>query len=247
MFIHFAFGELGKQGRITEQTNEVIEKILEPKHLKVSSNTEFLPAYPVKGIRIPLTGTAPVADEKSIYYIQDDVLMICFICIPLNKIRSSPHHKQYGKLGIVLSNQFLENKGIKPVEYYTEQSLWNDPLVKQFNSLGGGSRELQNEILTYRKPSTYFPNFRKSVQLRISVSGTQRTSELIKYDRYPDNYDFKQENEWRIAFPDGTQYMDFDEKDLYMVITPDSESRTAIYSFFRENWTHQPIVKIFPS
>ena len=85
------------------------------------------------------------------------------------------------------------------------------------------------------------------IRLLITVKGNERTAEIIKYNRYPENYDFKQENEWRIAFSEGSQYMDFDEKDLYMVITPDSESYASIYSFFKEHWIHQPIVKIYPS
>lgn len=248
MFIHFAFGELGKQGKIIEQTNEVIEKILKPKHLKVSPNTEFLPSFPKKGsIRLPVDGSVPLRDDNSIYYIQSNVLMICFINIPFHKLKSSPHCKNYGKFGIVLSNEFLNRKGIRRVDYYTEQSLRDDPLVRQFNASGGGGKALQNEILTYRKPSTYFPNFKKSVQLRIEVKETETIVSHIKYDRYPDNYDFRQENEYRIAFLDGTQYMDFEEKDMYMIITPDSESNSSLDSFLKENWTNRPIVKVYPN
>ncbi len=248
MFIHFAFGELAKQGKISEQTNEVIERILETKQLKVSPNTEFLPSYPLKGRRrLPFDGSTPAPDDGSIYYIQSDVPMICFIKIPFHELKSSNHPKQYGKFGIVLSTDYLLIKGIKPVTYYTEKELWHDKLVRKFNALGGGTKELQDEILTYRKPSTYFPNFRKSVQLRIHKTVTETTVSLIKYDRYPENYNFRQENEHRISFQKDEKFMVFTEKDMYMIITPDFESCSTINSYLNRNWAYQPIVKIFPS
>lgn len=248
MFIHFAFGKLGKQGKISEQTNEVIDRILEAKQLKISPNTEFLPIYPQKGsIRLPFDGSTPVPNDESIYYIQSDVLMICFIKIPFHELKSSNHHKQYGKFGIVLSTDFLLSKDIRPVIYYTEEELWHDKLIRKFNALGGGSKELQDEILTYRKPSTYFPNFRNSVQLHINKTVTETIRSLIKYDGYPDNYDFRQENEHRISFQKGAEFMGFTEKDMHMIITPDLESYSTINSYLNHYWSYQPIVKIFPS
>ncbi len=249
MLIHFAFGGLGKQGRVKEQTQRVLNDILNYKRLKVSPNTEFLPTFHYQDnqeMPLPFDGPPTINDGKYIYYIQNTVMMICFINIPFNKLKSSKHHEQYGKFGIVLSTQFLKSNHIKPVRYYTENELWTDSLVKNFNRLGGGSKALQQEILTYRKPKTYFPNIQKSAQLKIETgpSGTVKT--VIKYTRYPVNYNFKKEKEYRIAFPDDVQYMEFKEEDLDMVITPDSESCTLISAYFRDNWKHQPTTVIYP-
>jgi len=104
VFVHFAFGTLGKQGKVEEQTEAVVEYILREKRLKVSKCTEFIPEFPEPGMkRIPMdkmrlesngAGTQLVydldpkkihelPDDDSIYYLQRDVSMICFIKLPL--------------------------------------------------------------------------------------------------------------------------------------------------------------------
>jgi len=56
MFIHFAFGTLGKRGKIEEQTEAIIQYILKEKRLKASKCKEFIPAFPMLGAkRIPWT------------------------------------------------------------------------------------------------------------------------------------------------------------------------------------------------
>lgn len=152
MFIHFAFGKLGKQGEVEEQTKAVVEYILRKKRFKVSKCKEFLPSFPEPcAKRIPremfevtedgLAATFypkedpnwfnKLPDDKTIHYLPLDVPMICFIKISFNQLKNSSHSNEYGGFGIVLTDGFLKANGTRPVLYYTEESLWNDPLIKK--------------------------------------------------------------------------------------------------------------------
>lgn len=272
MFIHFAFGSLGKQGKIQEQTKCVIEHILKEKRLKVSKCKEFIPAYPIRGAKkIPKElykvtddGVAATLDVKdpnwfsklpddiSIHYLPMDVPMICFIKISFNKLKSSAHSNEYGKFGIVLTNSFLKSKGIKPVYYYTEESLWNDPLIRKWNygskNLSAESKkELEKEIISYRKPATLFPSFKESVITKLTKMSEGMKVEYLTYDRYREGYDFKRENEYRIGFDEGVDYLYFNESDLYMLIIPNLKAKNEIEAYLNQTWAQHPQIKIFPS
>ena len=273
MFIHFAFGALGKQGKVEEQTGAVVEYILREKRLKVCPCTEFIPEFPEPGsIRIPLDKMRFVSNEsnaqlvddldqkknhelpdnESIYFLQRDVPMISFIKIAFNQLRTSNHWLEYGKFGIVLTDRFLRSRGIGQVKYYTEASLWNDPLIRQWNyeleSLPPDKREdCEKEILTYRKPATLFPTFKNSVMAKITAAPSGGTVELIKYNRYEEGYDFRKEHEYRIVFDESVDSLYFEEKDLFMVITPDIKAQRRIQDFFSQNWKEEPQVAIYPS
>jgi len=273
MFIHFAFGTLGKLGKIEEQTETVIEYILREKRLKVSKCTEFIPSFPQPGAkRIPtdkmrfesngdgarlvyeldLNKFHELPDADSIYYLQRDVPMVCFIKINFSQLRTSNHCREYGKFGIVLDDGFLRSQGIRPVKYYTEESVWNDPLIKKWNyrlkSLSPKEKEnLEKEILTYRKPASFFSAFRKSVMAKITGSTSRGTVEFIKYDRYKEGYDFTKEHEYRIAFDEGVDYLCFEEQNLFMVITPDAKAQHRVRDFFHVNWEREPRIVVYPS
>ena len=271
MFIHFAFGLLGKQGKTEEQTEQVIELILKNKSLKVSKCTEFIPEFPKPGsIRIPLDKMRfksnganaqliddldqkknnKLPDNDSIYFLQRDVSMISFIKIAFNQLRTSNHCKEYGKFGIVLADRFLRSMGIRPVKYYTEESLWSDPLIRKWNyelkSLSPDRRkDCEKEILTYRKPATLFSTFKNSVMAKITVAPSGGAVEFLRYNRYPEGYDFTKENEYRIAFDGGVDYLYFGESDLFMIITPDLKAKDRVESFLKHNWSRQPEVEVF--
>jgi hypothetical protein len=273
VFVHFAFGELGKQGKVEEQTEAIVECILRGKRLRVSKCTEFIPEYPKPGLtRIPMEGfklkgkdsgeapsntSTPIKlkeahEYDSIYYLQRNVPMICFIKINFSQIKKSNHSREYGKFGIVLEKEFLEASGIRQVKYYAEESLWDDPLIRKWNyeleSLPPDKREdCEKEILTYRKPATYFATFKKSAILKLTVTPNGGRISYIKYDRYPEGYDFTTENEHRIVFEEGVDYLYFEEKDLFMVITPDMKAQRRIQDFFSQNWREEPKVAIYPS
>ena len=268
MFIHFAFGTLGKQGKIIEQTEQVLQCILKEKRLKAFECTEFIPEYHEPGsVRIPMEGfrlkgeesagtpTPPrleeLAKDTSTYYLQRNVPMICFVQINFSQLKQSSHSREYGKFGIVLNNQFLRASGIRPVTYYTEESVLDDPLIRKWNyelkSLPPDKRmDCEKEILTYRKPATYFPAFKKSVILKLTSSPSGSEISYIKYDRYPEGYDFTKENEYRIVLNDGQEYLNFSDRDLFMVITPNLESKHTVESFSKSNWPYQPRVEVYP-
>jgi len=130
--------------------------------------------------------------------------------------------------------------------------LWNDPLIQKWNyelkSLPHDRRkDCEKEILTYRKPAAFFPAFKKSVMAMITAAPSGGTVEWIKYDRYEEEYDFTKEHEHRIVFDEGVDYLYFEEKDLFMVITPDTKAQRKIQHFFNQNWKDKPQVTIYPS
>jgi len=274
MLIHFAFGSLGKQGKTEEQTRRVIELILQEKRLLVFKCKEFIPAYPKKGVkRIPpemfkVTGDGEASatfypkedpdwlsklpDDTTIHYLPMDVPMICFIKTSFNQLKSSPHSAEYGKFGLALTDGFLKRKGIKPVLYYTESSLWNDNVIRKWNynqnKISSKEKtELEREILSYRKPATLFPSFKESVTIKLTRASEGTTLEYLTYDRYPHNYDFSKEKEHRIVFDEGVDYLYFGEDDLFMVIVPDLKSKGEVEAFIKRNWSKQPKVEVYPS
>lgn len=271
MFIHFAFGKLGKSGRVEEQTDAVIEHILRDKRLKVYKCKEFIPIFPNRNSKpIPLKPFRRVegridlvvaaidgdrlTDIDSIRYLPEDVPMICFIKIAVNQLKYSTHAKEYGKLGIVLTNDFLKAQGIRCVHYYTEESLYTDPLILKWNhdwAKGNLSdveaRQLQKEITAYRKPAKLFPSFRQSVTHIIQFGYGEPQTDYFTYNRYAEGYDFAKENEYRIILDEGIDYLYFEEGDMYMIITPDLEAKKAIETFLNQNWREKPKVEVYPT
>lgn len=273
MFIHFAFGELTKQDKIEEQTDSIIELILKKKRLKASKCKEFIPIFPNPNSKpLPLKqfrgveGRRDLAvanvdkDNRSnrnlVNYLPEDVPMISFIKISYNSLRKSRHAEQYGKLGIVLTNDFLVNNGIRRVHYYTEESLYRDQLILKLNTeiinsrFSGGKtfempEEIKREITSFRKPASLFPSFKYSVTHIINFASEGVTTDIFTYNRYPEGYDFRSENEYRIIF-DAIEYLYFHEDDVYMVITPDFNTKERIKTFLSQNWKRQPLVEEFP-
>jgi len=270
MFIHFAFGELGRKGEIQEQTERVLKDIISPKRLKISKCQEFIPSFRPQGTKeisfgriISIIkkndGSAEVViavngmtDAPLVKYLPIDVSMICFIEIAFDALKNSPHKNYYGKFGIVLSDNFLKSKGIKPVMYYTEANLVQDDLVKTWNRINftglgkEGLKDLQKEITLYRKPAYLFPNFKRSIQLRIICKNGEVAVGYFTYDRYPENYEFRLEQEFRIAFSEGDEYLYFEEKDLFMIIVPNKEAMVFVDEYLSKNWSTKPKIVLFP-
>jgi hypothetical protein len=271
MLIHFAFGTLGKQGEILEQTQAVIDCILKEKRLKANKCEEFIPIFPdPRSKPIPIKPFKPVegrtdlvvaevdkeriVDTPSIRYLPEDVPMICFIKIPFSRLKNSMLHKEYGKLGIVLTNNFLRTRGIKPVHYYTEESLYTDSLILKWNYDWPNKKisadeagQLQKEITAYRKPATLFPNFGKCVTHIIQFGSGKPQTSYFTYNRYAAGYDFTKENEYRIVFDEGNGYLNFKENDIHMIIVPNLEAQKTIETFLNENWRTKPNVTVYPT
>lgn len=107
--------------------------------------------------------------------------------------------------------------------------------------------ELEKEIVSFRKPASLFPTFRESVITKITRDSDGVKVEYLTYDRYPEGYDFRKENEYRIVFDESVDYLCFEEKDLFIVITPDTKSQCRIHDFFSRNWKEKPRVTIYQS
>ena len=240
MYIHFAFGQLGREGRETEQTQQLIEKILIPRQLKTSKCVEFLPVWPDPintDWRIDVAKMAKLNSQKldeddvlefvettrtdaTVIYLPVPVQMVCFIDIALRKLKNSPHRFSYGKLGLAFTKNFYSRVEAKHVRYYTESSLRNDAKIAEYNcnkgQSGPSNRKLEIEIAHYRKPAKLFENFQKSiVQIIRKHSNVVKTSEFT-YDRYPPDYDFTAENEVRCAVSDDSNYVRQIDGEFYL-------------------------------
>ncbi|OGD54615.1 hypothetical protein A3K80_05000 [Candidatus Bathyarchaeota archaeon RBG_13_38_9] len=272
MFIHFAFGQLGKQGKIIEQTEKVISTILTEKRLVARNCTEFLPAFPVRGKPLPLKLPAKITKDdmgrptvwfkigdevknrqpnyEEITFLPSDVAMICFINISFNDLKTSPHSKEYGKFGIVLKTQFLKSVGIRPVLYYSEESLWYDPEIIAWNSAARRNEKnlkaIQDEILAFRKPETYFRRFADLTTITMRIKPDNVTVSPYKYDRYPVGYDFRKEHEHRIVFQSENDDLQFKEDDVYMLIVPTLDAKNQIISYLKNKWKQPPLIEVFP-
>ncbi len=277
MFIHFAFGQLGKQGRTTEQTEKVIDTILSEKRLLACRCTEFLPSFPSKGgKRVPIKPAKGVTRESNIVtiaeidskqaqygdritYLPSEIPMICFIRTSFSQLKASPHCKEYGKFGLVLSNHFLESRHIKSVSYYTEESLWSDREIIDWNNASNQidqirQESMQRHILAYRKPAAYFQNFARLTTIKINKTVDQTGSgsyeyavDSYKYDRYEIGYDFRNEHEHRIVFQKDGEYLHFNEEDVYMIIVPDLEAKSQVITYLKGKWKQVPSVEVFPN
>jgi len=279
MFVHFAFSSLKSDP--DKQLMAVISSILEARRLKYSVNPEFIPVFQThihprfKGqevAHIPLESFKPskdgaVADindfrsikpANDLHFLPYEMHMLCFIRIPFTQLRKSPHPTEYGRFGLVLSDQFLRKKGIAAVRYYEETSLFADPLVVGWNLKFGykpnlspseikEKDEMKGQILAFRKPATLFESFRESRALAMARTPEGQTSLRIvdAYDRYPIGYDFREEKEWRII-SQAEDFLSFAENDLFMIVVPDERCASELEQYFKDNWKVTPEIRIFP-
>lgn len=187
--------------------------------------------------------------EQHINYAPEDVLMISFIDIPFNKLRRSNHWREYGKLGIVFTDEFYKRTKLRHVFYYTENDVLRDKVIKRWND---GMRDknlsvaelatLKNEITLFRKPARLFNNFSRSVTAVLSPTDVK----FVTYDRYPEGYDFTQERECRLAFTGDVKYLNFDESDIYMIIVPGEREKHLIENYLASAWSVVPLVRLHP-
>lgn len=262
MYIHFAFAQLGKEGRIKEQCDEFIDKILNQKRLKISKCKEFIPVPDNSNentITLDLTkgkveGSSFILDTRNtteapgINYLPVDVPMICFIDIPFKKLKNCAHKDEYGKLGITFKNEYYEKHKLKHVIYYDEKMVFKDALIQKWHRensvLSEDERKrLEKEITLYRKPKKLTENFLKSVVATISNS---KELSFFTYDRYPLGYDFTLESECRIAFEVDEDYLAFDEDDIFVVIVPNRDIEKLLRDYFKSGWSSVPDIRVFP-
>ncbi|MCX5832591.1 MAG: hypothetical protein NT140_12025 [Deltaproteobacteria bacterium] len=174
--------------------------------------------------------------------------------VSFEQLPMHPHKEQYGKLGLVFDNEYLSKNKIRKVYYYKEESLFYDPIVLQWNHYFAyksnlspieilRKKELEEQILAYRKPHTLFNSFSESRKLAVNNNGV-RIADV--YERYPIGYEFCKENEWRISSQSNEDYLNFEEKDLKAVITSDEKSTKQLERYFATEWNVSPDILVFP-
>lgn len=189
--------------------------------------------------------------ENHFSYIREDIRMICFTDISMNNIDNSIHVGQYGKLGIIFHKEFLENSGIRKVYYYEEDRLINDDKVREWNFYAYRTdlnteeklkkRELEIEILSYRKPIKMFKSFKELRRLNLAKGCVEDVYDV--YNNFEIGYDFQKEKEWRlVSFQN--DYLNFSESDLSLVLVPNDKIRVELTQYFKSNWSNLPVVKI---
>ena len=191
----------------------------------------------------------PEASGASVFYLPVMLSMVCFINISLKSIAKSGHTDHYGRFGLGFSNAFRDRIGVKSVHYYSEGNVLEDPLIKEFNRSarrGESRKDLQTEIVSFRKPMKLSENFKKSTVDSIKRTNGEMTSTSWTYDRYEIGYNFSQEKEWRTVLNDDADFVSFKENELLRVLVPNSEIQDRIASYFSEHWTHKPVVKLCP-
>ena len=189
--------------------------------------------------------------ENLFSYLREDIRMICFTDISLKDIATSIHVKQYGKLGIIFHKKFLKRHGIRKVVYFEENKLIYDEKVCQWNNQYAyeptknlntkerlKKRELEIEILAYRKPDKMFKSFKELRRLNLSKGIVEDV-----YNRYEIGYDFQAENEWRIVSKQDN-YLLFSESDLSIVLVPNTDIQKNLTHFFKTNWSNKPDVRV---
>lgn len=262
MKIHFAFGGLGKAGMPVEQIDQFINNILTKKQLKYSICEEFIP-IPKKSdmgnINLDINKgelnnghftvfTDDIIESPKIHYLPVDVSMVCFIEIAYKKLALSLHHQEYGKLGIAFTQEFYDRNDLQRVSYYSEKMILKDPLIKKYEE-GQGILDpkllnnISSEITKYKKPKKLYKNFSRSTVAAIK-NGLKL--EFYTYSRYPENYNFENENEHRFVTEESKEYLGFCEKDVYQIIVPDEEAKRKVSKYIEYNWAYKPKISVFP-
>lgn len=268
MYIHFAFSSLKKNPE--KQICNLIDLILEKRHLRFGKNPEFIPVINaefmnsnVKSVHVEnfqkgedfvqLDVSSKIDNPLFLFkYIRVEIKIICFINTSFDELKSLTQLKQYGKVGLIFDEKFLIDNSLKEVYYYTEGSLIYDPLILEWNfkyarrsNLSAyqidEKRRLELEILTYRKPSRLFKSLFDS---RIIVIGGPNEGIMESYGRYPLGYDFTKEKEWRILSKTQNDYLFFEEKALKGIIVPNIECKKRIEDYFKSNWITKPEIFI---
>jgi hypothetical protein len=262
---HFAFGQLHREGRYSQQVDEFVDKILLPMRLKASPCVEFMPVLQstsgltgdpnsIRAISGGITfdrwsPTLPVG------LLPNDVNMVSFVDIALKKLGSWKPSEHYGKLGLVFKDSFRTRKNVYRVFYYPDfLSLARDPKVIQLDAAIKRQdhvviEELARELTQRRKPASLWPeinNVFAAVKVDIDSSG-RAMFEKLTYSRYPEGYDFTKEQEARIATQEEGVMIDFTDSDVLSVIAPSEEVKNRIQTLLIKNWRHVPQVFVYPT
>jgi hypothetical protein len=261
--MHFAFGSLHREGKIKEQLEQFVEKILLPKTLRSFICPEFVPI-----INSP---NAKWGDPDSAFQTEDggvsfskwvksppvgllpcDVPMISFVDIPYKKMKTWEPSEHYGKLGLSFKNGFKISNNVKKVSYYALPALEKDPLVVKLNKAINESDEntkndLWKQVLHYRKPSILWEEFNGLfAPLRISNDPSGVDIKKITYSRYDVGYKFESEQESRIVTENEGDLIRFSTDDILSVIVPDESSKNYLRNLPDIDWLKSVDIKVYP-
>jgi len=260
--LHFAFGDFARKKQLPQQADEFCSKILLKKQLRGSLCPEFIPLINHPNALWAKSESAVLTTEGAITFsdwtnsppvslLPQDIWMICFADLPLNKLAGWPHVEHYGKLAIVFSNRFRSRINARQVFYYHLRDLVKDPKVISYNQAlkeNISAAKLRDELLAYRKPAILWPEFRRLFGVISLRHDENRASiEHITYSRYRDGYVFSTEAEARVITSSTNPYIQFEESDVLQIITPSSESQNQIQKFLNENWVNKPPVLLYPT
>ncbi len=261
MFTHFTFGNLKHDPAL--QIQKFIDLILLPQKLKFCSCVEFLIANNSSGFKVPLERATKVNNEisvpiklddliyspKSIAFLPQNIFMICFIKSSENKLRKNVHLKEYGNLGIALTDDFIKKNYAEEVQYYKHFKIVNEPIVIEWQKLasktdrttaeGERIQHLVRKITAFRKPEKMFKEFQEKIVLM-----TNDNLEIKSiYDRYPLGYDFRNEFEWRII-SDTEKYLSFKTENIVKIFTANEPQKVAIQNALSKKWEKIPPIEV---
>lgn len=263
---HFAYGSLYREGRIEEQAEETLQNILLPKKLLSFPCREFMPILNSPSASWANPHSATVSEDGAIEFRQYtaapavallpmDIFMICFVDIPLKKLRNWSPASHYGKVGIVFKDAFRARANVRNVVYYSDyRDFRKDPKVIALNKAinEGDSRKieaLRPSVVEYRKPARLWPELNNefvALQVGYDKSGCVSIKPLT-YDRYDVGYDFTAEREARILTDEDDREVYFSESDVLAIVTPDTRTQTMFESALEKAWSTLPVIKVFPT
>jgi len=260
--IHFTFGSYYRDKKYKEQTDMFLNYILLKKTLKSFTCPEFIPLISEKNsMYVPLDqwvinkqdNTITINPQKAIAPPPVDLMpfpvhMISFVNISFKKLKLWKPSEHYGKLGIAFTNDFKIRNYAKQVSYYDLLGLEKDYLVKKLNISQdfSSNNPLFHEIISYRKPSTMWEEF---YTLFGQIEQSEATGYKLKkttYSRYPIEYNFKEEKEFRIVTKKEGDFIKFNENDILAIIVPDSPTKEYIKNKLFNKWDKVPNFIIYP-
>jgi len=239
-----------------------IANILDPMELRASQCPEFIPVLQPIGVTLLRPSTAAtqansttlalVPQNVPVIMLREDVWMISFVNIALNKLSNWKPIDHYGRLGLAFTDQFRERVRARLVNYYEYDSLNNDPLTLTHEDVTFLRRHedplVRERHLYFRKPAKMTPQFREAtIHVRIKMENGVPHAIASTYDRYEIGYEFSQEREARVVKTGEAPSERFTVQDILCLIAPDEERATALKNYVRVRWGGGVAVRVAPS
>lgn len=262
---HFAVGSLHRAGKHYEQAEAFLSNILLPKKLRSFMCPEFMPilnnpnaltadpdsARVVVGGGVTFDRWVP---SPPVSLLPNDVWMICFVDIPLKKLRHWTPANHYGRLGVAFTDKFRVRADVQRVTYYDQYAnLARDSLVLRLHrAIQIQDRQemerLRRLVVERRKPAQLWSELNGLFAILHIATGvdSQTICEKLTYSRYPEGYDFTVEQEARIITTEAERDVHFDESEVLAIIAPDRDTQAMVQARLGQAWSVMPQVIVFP-